>query len=332
MSKTTGPDGVMQIYPDKPGRKQVYMGNNADRQIFNVSYGSGSVLPYEQKQEGSLVFYNTTGSKITYNSGSPPGRTTRIDVYPAKGLYQNNTQYAWNNLPNNATLPYLFKPPPDTILNEEFTTFIRVHGDLGTHQAYSHKLGGRNDDSIRSLIEMVYPTATHSTIQVNYNYAHFPYVNAKPNLFGSPLKIADNGKWIGVKTIHWVNPDGKSSHWEMWYNLEPFDSTGKPQHDWQLGATFEDHGTISYAVNGVPVPLIWAQEKSVCRVDGFQNVDFCLFSDREIDPTAQPSTPKPAKAKKAEIPTDQGFTVLEADPLESVEEAAEREKIQKQTS
>ena len=204
---------------------------------------------------------------------------------------------------------------------------IRVHGDLGTHQAYSHRLGGRNDDSIRSLIEMVYPTATHSTIQVNYNYAHFPYVNAKPNLFGSPLNITDNGKWIGVKTMQWVNPDGKSSHWEMWYNLEPFDSTGKPRHDWRLGATFEDHGPVSYAVNGVPVPLISAQEKSVCRVDGFQNVDFCLFSDREIDPTAQPSIPKPTKAKKAEMyPRIKVSRVAEADPLESVAEAAESER------
>ena len=274
--------GVQKIYPDAAGQTQVYMGIDPDKSIFNVSYGGGSHIPFTKKTEGSLTFFNTAGSPIKYNSGQKAGRSTRIDTYPGGGMWANKTKFWWKSNPG-----YLYNEKG--IKNGEYTTFIRVHGDLGTHQAYAHKIGGRDDDSLRSLMEMVYPTATHGDIQVNYNYAHFPYVNAKPKILKAPSKLVPE-KWIGVKTIHIVAKDGKSTHWEMWVDENPFDSQGKPQNNWVLAATYEDHGCKEYG----NVPLTWRCHKDVCRVDGFSNVDFALFSDREIDVNAIPvPTPTP---------------------------------------
>ena len=286
------------------------MKDNPDKNKFNVSYGGGSHLPYEKKTEGSLTYFNTTGSKISYHSGSPPGRSTRLDVYPDGGIWNNKTKYSWSDNPG-----YLYTPKG--IKNGEFTSFIRTHGDLGTHQAYAHKIGGRDEDAIRSLIEMVYPTATHNTIQVNYNYAHFPYVNAKPSIkFNPPKLVAD--KWVGVKTIRKVAPDGKSSQLEMWVDTDPFDTNGKPKNGWKWAAVYLDKGTSGYK----NIPMTWACQKDLIRVDGFASVDFALLSDREIDPMAK------SVVLTSNIPTafsvaDQD-TQLDSDPLESEEEAQEK--------
>jgi hypothetical protein len=85
---TIGPDGVLQLYPTLPGRKQFYVGTNPDRSRFNVSYGRNFLLPFTPKQdeEGSLTFFNTIGSPISYRSGQPGGRSVRLDVYPDGGM------------------------------------------------------------------------------------------------------------------------------------------------------------------------------------------------------------------------------------------------------
>ncbi len=127
-------------------------------------------------------------------------------------IYENGTQYA-----AKYRLKKLFHStgsnPGHLYTKEiglgEFTVFTYVHGDLGSHQSYACKIGGNYEDDIRSLIEMVYPTATYS-VQVNYNYAHFPYMHAKPTLVLSLVpSLADSGKWIGVKIIHKITPDRK---------------------------------------------------------------------------------------------------------------------------
>jgi len=276
-NKNIGPDGILQIYPDAKGGTQVYMKDNPDPKTFNVSYGTGSHIPYTKKQEGNLVYFETAGSPITYHSGNAPGRSTRIDTYPGGGMWSNKTTFSWKNNPG-----YLYNE--QGIKNTEYTTFIQVDQDLNTHQAYAHKIGGRDDDTLRSLAEMVYPTATHATVQFNYNYAHFPYVHAEAKQLKQVPKLVP-GKWVGVKTIRIVSPDNKSVHWEMWYNESPFDAQGNPQHNWEKIAEYEDKGCKEYG----NVPCTWKCHKDVCRVDGFGKVRFAYFSDREIDPNATPA-------------------------------------------
>lgn len=310
-----GPDGVLQLYPTVKDGTEFYMKDDPDKTKFNVSFGTGSHLPYTKKTENGLTFFNTEGSPLTYHSGAPPGRSARLDVYPDGGMWNDKTQYSWENNPG-----YLYTP--NSIKNGEFTSFIRTHGDLGTHQSYAHKIGGRDEDAIRSLIEMVYPTRTHADIRVNYNYAHFPYVNVTPTIKFSPPELVAE-KWIGVKTIRKVAADNKSSKIEMWVDVDPFDSNGEPKNGWKLAATYIDSGTPVYN----NVPCTWACQKDLIRVDGFSSVDFALISDREIDVNTRPSIA--AQEFEMEEPVqEEQHVVLDADPLESVKDAQARQAIQ----
>ncbi|MFZ0510869.1 MAG: hypothetical protein WAM14_04615 [Candidatus Nitrosopolaris sp.] len=49
-------------------------------------------------------------------------------------------------------------------------------------------------------------------------------------------------------------------------------------NNWALAATYNDVG-IQGNNN---IPLTWKCHKDVCRVDGFQGIDFTLISDRAI--------------------------------------------------
>jgi hypothetical protein len=281
-----GPDKVKQIYKTAPGGTEFYLNTdnpykagggkgttNATAQ-FNISFGHGSQLAFTKCAENGFTYFNTAGSPINYKSGGKPGRSVRLDCYPDGGKWNNHTRYSWKSNPG-----YLYTPK--SIASGEFTTYIRVHGNLGSHQSYAHKIGGRDEDDIRSLIEMVYPTATHDDIQVNYNYAHFPYVHVKPRTKFNPPMLADNGKWVGVKTIHKIGADKKSSEWEMWVDTDPIDNDGEPKNNWKSAATYLDYGVPEYN----NIPLTWQCHKDVCRVDGFAYVDFTLISDRAIDVT-----------------------------------------------
>lgn len=293
-----GPDGVKQIYPTAATGTEFYLNMDNPYQggaytsrpeaQFNISYGTGSQFPFTTHTDpNGLKYFNTEGSPITYASGSPPGRSVRLDIYNVGGKWANKTNFSWENNPG-----YLYKP--DGVGSGEFTIFIRTHGDLGTHQSYACKIGGRDEDAIRSLIEMVYPTATHNDVQVNYNYAHFPYVNVKPTIVNAPPKLVAE-KWIGVKCVHKIAADKKSSDWELYFDDNPFDSNGKPSNNWKLAATYHDVGVSGYK----NIPLTWKSHKDLCRVDGFKNVDFTLISNREIDfsgnvpPSPPPPTPAP---------------------------------------
>jgi len=240
MLDTLGPDGVKQMYPTKPGGTEFYL-NMKDPYIggaytsrrtsqFNISFGKGSQFSFTRHVDKTqiadgLVYFNTTGSPI-----------------PLMVANGTTTTYYWQNNPG-------FLYSPHSIGSGEFTTFIRVHGDLHKHQAYAHKIGGRDEDEIRSLIEMAYPTASHDNIQMNYNYAQFPYVHVVPTYkIPNPPPLCDDGRWIGLKTVHQIAADKSYSDWEMWIDNTPFTATGVA-NNWVLAATYHDIGTSDMAVS-----------------------------------------------------------------------------------
>lgn len=272
----TGKDGVAQIYKTAKGGTEVYMGNTGefDEDTFNVSYGKGSHIDYDQKKQGKLHYFTTKGSPINYHSGSKSGRSTRIDTYPGGGMWDNDTDYYYKDNPG-----YLYNKKG--IKNGEYTTYIRVHKDLGTHQAYAHKIGGRDEDALRSLFEMVYPTSDKDQVSANYNYAHFPYVHAKAKQFRDLDQFGEDSGWLALKTIHIVKDD--YTHWEMWADFDPIDDDGSINNNWEKIAEFKDEGCDEYD----NINVTWKCHKDVCRVDGFGEVDFALFSDREIDPAGK---------------------------------------------
>jgi hypothetical protein len=156
--------GVKKIFPDfpNPGSPPFYMDmvTKSNNTRFNISYGSGSHLAYTLKTEGNLSFYNSTGQVQHYASGNPDSRSVRADVYPSGGIWNNNTNYSYKNNPG-----YLYQR--NNFHNKEMTMYARPHGQLKTHEAFAFKMQGRDEDDIRSCIEMVYPTASHADVEVN---------------------------------------------------------------------------------------------------------------------------------------------------------------------
>src|SRR5205085_2216941 len=129
-TKHIGPDGVLQIYPTTDGGTEVYMEIDTtnkkfkDPKKFNISMGGGSHLDYSMETEEQLTYLTTGGAPLDYHGGGN-GFSTRIDVYPDGGMWDNNTNFNWEN--NHG---YLYTKKG--IKNGEFTTFIRVHDDVGT--------------------------------------------------------------------------------------------------------------------------------------------------------------------------------------------------------
>jgi hypothetical protein len=69
-------------------------------------------------------------------------------------------------------------------------------------------------------------------------------------------------KWAGVKTIHKISADKKSSEWEMWIDTDPFSNDGEPKNNWKLAATYIDYGVPRYN----NIPLTWQCHKDLGRV------------------------------------------------------------------
>ena len=254
-------------------------GTTSSRAQFNISYGTGSQLSFTtHAASGSTPkYFNTTGSKISYASGSPDGRSVRLDCYPDGGKWNDKTNYSWQSNPG-----YLYTSKG--IGNSEFTTYIRPQGDLGTHQAYAHKINGRDEDSIRSLVEICAADQEHSKPFFHWNYAHSPYVAGTVTIVG-PFTKMQAGKWLGLKSVHKIATDKQSSKLELWEDPNPFNSSGQPANNWRLTATITEKGCSDYG----NVPCTWKCQKEVCRIDGFSSVDFTLISVREIDINSKPS-------------------------------------------
>jgi hypothetical protein len=73
-------------------------GSNTSRPTaqFNISYGKGSQLPFTtETAPNGLKYFTTTGNPINYASGSKPGRSVRLDVYPDGGKWANKTSHSW---------------------------------------------------------------------------------------------------------------------------------------------------------------------------------------------------------------------------------------------
>lgn len=270
--------GVKKIFPDYPNPEfppwylDMVSGNGTDR--FNISYGGGSHFPYTKKTEGNLTFINSTGAVQHYASGNPDSRSVRADVYPSAGIYANIGNYSYKNNPG-----YLYKR--NHFHNKESTIYVRPHGQLKTHESFAFKVQGRDNDDIRSAIEMVYPTATHSTVEVNVNYKHFPYVNwNKVRQYSTSSNKQTDGKWVGVKFVLIVADNLKSVWMGMFEDINPFTSAGKPANNWKLRADTVFTGVSDDDYDNI-IP-IWDPHKDTVRLDGFQSQDLMWYSVRPI--------------------------------------------------
>lgn len=283
-SPPIGPDGVKMIYPTASGGSTAYinMSLSDPRQDTHFDFDSmNSSAPVTRKTENGVTFYNTPGNPVTYASGSASGRTIRLCIYPGSGKRQKQ-KFSYANNPG-----YLFDD--QGIRSHEFTGYIRGHSNLGVHTSLAMKVNGGDDDTIRSLIETNYPTPTDPNgVYANWNYTHLAYERV-PNVKQIiKVPVQQDNTWVGIKSVHKVSADRSTSSIEYYVDLTPFDSSGKPNNSWQLAAIWEDTGSPKYGMK-----CTWKCQADKIRVDGWQNVDFTLMSDREIDFNAPPPTPIP---------------------------------------
>jgi hypothetical protein len=291
--------------------------DNPDKSKFNISYGTGSHLPYTKHQEGMLTYFNSVGNPINYASGAAPGRSLRLDMYADDGIWADNTPYSWKSNPG-----YLYTPKG--IKNGEYTIIIRPHGELHTHEAAAWKLAGRDEDAIRSVFEINGADGEHSSPSANWNYAHFPYVHA-------PIKVASSfgkltaEKWYGLKAVRIVDPSNKFTDYYLFEDPDPVDANGNLKNNWRLIAQAHDAGTPGYD----NIPSTWRSQKDLFRTDGFQSWDFAKMSVREIDTSATPAIPLNTLLHQ-NVHEVQGLEYN--DNLDSVEEAAAAEAASTSTA
>lgn len=275
--------GVAKIFPDYPSPEYPpfyidMVNKSANSARFNISYGSGSHIAYDLRSaSGSTpAYYNSAGAVQHYASGSPDSRSCRFDIYLAEGMFASIGNYSYKNNPG-----YLYKRTHDH--NSETTIYLRPHDQLGTHESCAFKLHGRDNDEIRSCIEMVWPTATHGEVVVNVEYKHFPYVSVKNvrqyTSTSSTRKLTDN-QWVGLKCVLILADDKRSNWLGMYEDIQPFTTDGKPRNGWKLRADCVFTGVSDDDYDNIICS--WDGHKSTVRIDGFANVDFLWYSHRQI--------------------------------------------------
>jgi len=279
---TTDANGVRKLYPDATGTQfycDMSLSDPRSSSHFDVDGINSGVSISRQTRSiagDPLVFYHCGTSPVNYNSGGS-GRTLRIGIYPGagKGHSQINT---WKSKPD-------FIYDEAGIRNHEITVYVRGVNSLssGTHHSCALKVCGGRNDAGRSLVETVYPISSSDHVRANWNYEHFPYVAVKNVTEYFTGDWFRDGKWVGLKSVRKVAADRSHAVFELWVDTDPFDaSTGAPKNNWRLKGHWDDHGTSGYN----NIPCTWKSQVDKLRCDGMNNIDWCYFSDREIDPNA----------------------------------------------
>jgi len=270
----------------------------------NMHPKKGDQAKAKLKAENGFKYYTANATYTEYGSKSPAGKTLRLGIYAVPGSKGQKQKHTWKEKPD-------FLYDPKGIRNHEFTAFIRLHGDLNKgitdekkkiHRSLAFKICGANKDEGRSVLETCYPVDKSDSVRANYDYEHFPYVHVRKTDAGGGIKQFFDGdycqenKWMGLKHIHIT--DGKTQSLNRLYvDTDPFDENGKPRNNWKLKAEYVDKGSIEKAKNPDTdkmegydgIPCTWASQVDKIRIDGWDEVDFTLISNREIDKNASPS-------------------------------------------
>ena len=142
---------------------------------------------------------------------------------------------------------------------------------------------------------------------VNYNYTHKGYEKVSGVKEYTKEGKIEVGKLIGVKYIHKIAADKKSTYMALYINTDPIDlATGKFKNEgWKLKADYLAKGISQYQ----NIPPVWGGD-SYLRVDGYDGVTLYAYSQREIDTEAksqvaeQLMTVAAPQAVEAPVPED----------------------------
>jgi len=268
------PDGVLMMRPTKEGGVTWRLGTSDPNTVKDFSLDNDQ--PATKKTEGKLAFWNTPSYPLSYASGGN-GYTIRLNIY-ASGtttqLYTWKTQKGWL-----ATA----KDPKD----QELTIYIRPHTllDPPRTQATLKIRGGRHTSSNASYASctmMTFGAPTSGGVArfgKELDHPSYDYVKLTPSV---AAQLTDN-QWVGLKLVSYQRAGETTKvQYRVYVDRTPWNADGKPNNTWELFSSYED---VEGKDTGAYTKLVdWGGMVTTVRVDGLKDMDFALYSLREITP------------------------------------------------
>jgi hypothetical protein len=263
-------DGVTMLHPTK---NKGLIWRLGDRNPNNITFFKANGNAVTSKSEGNLKYWNLEAIPVTY-TGNESGWTTRFDVYNSNTKKQ---LYSWKSQKG-----YLgsVKDPRD----EEVTIYMRGHGAVSMKRLqWTLKIRGGEHTNVnpeRASCTMMTFGVKNTTRITKFGkeltHPYYDYVSLKPKIPDTELK---ENVWYGLKLVSY-RKNAWSTHNQLWLDTDPWDANGKPKNNWRLFSEYVD--ATGKSTGRYNQTADWGGLITMVRTDGWHNVDFALFSVREI--------------------------------------------------
>lgn len=256
-------DGVLMLHHPEAGGTNWRLGSsnpNNGGQYFRIYEATAT-----QVTEGGRTFWREPGQ-----SDGNGGRTHRLYIRAGGGV-QN---YTWNSNPG-----YLGSPAD--IQNLECTGIIRATNKVSGNTSLQWELRGGNHGSIPAQagtfgMQVPYIGQTAKCFR-EYNHPQYDYIFP-------PRKFVYNypgNAWLGMKCTSYLVNGGTQCLNRLYLDTSPYNADGSLRNDWQLYLEYLDTNTDTGLYT---VPALWSGWQNFIRMDGWQYLDFTIYSAREIVP------------------------------------------------
>jgi hypothetical protein len=283
-----------EIYPSLPGGESWTMSD--PRTDPRAGVGEGPTSTFTPNPDGSW--------KVQGGSGSGEDIEIRWGITTSTGF--NETDIATLNQQSLASQGYMLHA--NDWRNVEMTGYWRIFThDTSTSNGEAHiecvARGGRNTGGTTvggydngcegtSYHSNTYPITGRVKFEKDLDHNMSYGGGANPQRLNAVSPFIDNGQWIGIKTVVYNRPDGKSVQIEQWIDESA-------NHQWRRVLCSVDDGswpTGGTNCGATPSTVItWGGPLAIFRSDHLLNVDIKDMSVREIQPpagaTACPSAP-----------------------------------------
>lgn len=214
---------------------------------------------------------------LSYASGGT-GWTARLHIYASGGTQK----YTWKTQQG-------FLSSAADVRNQEVTIYARLHQVLDVSRlSFSLKIRGgahssSNGDLSSCTMMTLEPGGTSAVTRFRKELNHPNYDSKRltPLVTGAELRDAT---WYGLKLVSF-GPVGDATRTinRLYVDLDPIDfATGKPKNNWRLLSEYADVEGVSFGTYSKLAS--WGGWVTTFRTDGFHDLDFALFSVREIAP------------------------------------------------
>ena len=256
--------GVEQFYPIASGQVDWNLGtDDPDGKSgfnFNVKGGDNGA---SRETQGSLVYWHIDDA----------GSSCRLDIEAVGG----NQKYHWQNgAIEHGYISSTGRDPKDL----EMTGYFRISDPPDDTISFKIRGGQHTGDGDprASCVGTMY-TMSGDGDDWEKELDH-PDYEKKQVADGSPG--LDGDAWIGIKTISYNEGGWPSDNVinELWYDLDPFNSSGVPQNNWERLYRYVDNDNA----DNYDQVCNWGGWQHTFRIDEIDDLDFALLSVRYINP------------------------------------------------